>query len=507
MLQFSGKAGVPNRHLGGKKGHGFSARGYNAGVELTRFEQICRERCRLVPDRPILVGLSGGADSLCLVDLLDRLGFPLVTACLNHGLRPEADQEVTALAALAAGRGWGFVTATADVAGLARRQHLSIEAAARQARYPFLFAAARDCDAQAVAVGHQADDQVETVLLHLLRGSGLEGLAAMRWRSINPDWDPAVPLVRPLLGTWRTAVAAYCAERGLTPFEDATNAAAHFTRNRIRAELLPQLETYNPRIKAALWRLADTLAADADFLTDAAQAALEALQPQSGAGWISLDHAGLAGLGDGLLRQVIRRVVLQACPQLEELDFDAVERTRRYVRQAVPQGRMELGGGAVVFRDGTRLVVSQPDAWLEARDWPRLAPGAVIPLAVPGEMELPGGWCLQAELLSPAGLEQLRPAFGDPYECWLKAAALTGPLALRTWQPGERFAPLGLGGETVTLGDFWTNTGLPVPARANWPLVCCGNQLVWVPGGRPAHFCRLEQAPQAVIHLRLFKTG
>ena len=144
-------------------------------------------------------------------------------------------------------RGLSFVLGCTDVSALAEEQKLSIEEAARVARYRFLFEQARQLKAQAVAVAHNADDQVETVLMHLLRGAGLGGLKGMPYRAILPVWDEAIPLVRPLLGVWRSEIEVYCRQHSLEPIEDASNQDTTFFRNRLRHQLLPTLQEYNPQ--------------------------------------------------------------------------------------------------------------------------------------------------------------------------------------------------------------------------------------------------------------------
>src|SRR5512136_2975940 len=166
-------------------------------------ETILQERCELEPGKPVLVGVSGGADSLCLLGILRETGYQVIVAHFNHRLRPEADQEAAAVSELAKSRGLPFVSAEADVRQVAVTQSLSLEEAARMLRYRFLFTAAKENSAQAVAVGHTADDQVETVLMHFLRGAGLAGLKGMEYRTILPVFDPLIPLVRPLLMLWR----------------------------------------------------------------------------------------------------------------------------------------------------------------------------------------------------------------------------------------------------------------------------------------------------------------
>ena len=139
---------------------------------------------------------------------------------------------------------------------------LSIEQAARECRYAFLFAQARVHHAQAVAVGHTADDQVETMLMHLIRGAGLDGLTGMSYRTVLPSFDPSIPIVRPLLGVWRRATIDYCESHDLHPVRDPSNDSLDYFRNQVRHNLIPALEVYNPRIRQALLRTADSLSSD-----------------------------------------------------------------------------------------------------------------------------------------------------------------------------------------------------------------------------------------------------
>jgi tRNA(Ile)-lysidine synthase len=207
------------------------------------FESILREECKLDKDQPILVGVSGGPDSLCLLSRLHEAGWRVIAAHFNHHLRTEAAEEAAAVEELAARMQVAFVGGAADVRQYAAERKLSIEAAARDLRYRFLFEQARRDAAQAVAVGHTADDQVETVLMHFLRGAGLNGLKGMQYRSFLREYDVALPLVRPLLDMWRADTAAYCVEHGLSPHYDASNESTDFLRNRLRNELIPLLET------------------------------------------------------------------------------------------------------------------------------------------------------------------------------------------------------------------------------------------------------------------------
>src|SRR4030067_3134889 len=185
---------------------------------LRCLEGILLDECQLEPTRKVLIGVSGGPDSLCLLDVLTQLGYPLVVAHFNHQLRPEAQLEAEQVRRFAESHGLSFVMGERDGRSFAREQRLSLEEAARVARYRFLFEQTEESGAQAVAVAPTADDQVETVLMHLLRGSGLAGLKGMSPRATPNSWSQTIPPVRPLLGVGRSEGLAYCEERGLKPF-------------------------------------------------------------------------------------------------------------------------------------------------------------------------------------------------------------------------------------------------------------------------------------------------
>jgi tRNA(Ile)-lysidine synthase len=253
--------------------------------------RACRGDAIVAAGGPVVVAVSGGADSTVLLHALSRaaprLGLELVAAHLDHGLRRESRGDARAVAALCAELGVPLVTERTP-AGLGRS-----EDAARRSRYRFLERTAKRAGAATIALGHTADDQVETVLLHLLRGSGLEGLAAMSLREGLK--------FRPILGLWRVDIEAHCRRHGLSPIEDGTNHDRRFLRNRVRYELLPELESYNPRIKRSLLRLADAARDEHAAVTGLAAAWLEA-HPRS------RSRRALAGQPDAVRVEVLRRV-------------------------------------------------------------------------------------------------------------------------------------------------------------------------------------------------------
>ena len=209
---------------------------------------------------------------------------------------------------------WFFETESEDIAAYAKENGLSVEEAARKRRYPFLYNVAEKHQAQAVAVGHNADDQAETVLMHLLRGAGLDGLSGMRMRSYNADWNEQIPLVRPLLQTWREEILAYCEEHELEPLIDSSNTDTVYFRNRLRHELLPNLETYNPQIKPQLWRMADTLAGDREIVEQHINAVWDKVLVEDSQDCLTFNRQTFLEKGQGVQRRLLRRALNQLRP-------------------------------------------------------------------------------------------------------------------------------------------------------------------------------------------------
>ncbi|MBN2502674.1 MAG: tRNA lysidine(34) synthetase TilS [Anaerolineales bacterium] len=471
--------------------------------------EIARETltnaCQIEPGARLIVGISGGPDSLCLLHLLQQLDVQVIAAHLNHQLRPEAGRDAIQVAETAAKLAVEFVLEETDVRGYAEANGKSLEEAAREKRYDFLYRIAREQNAHAVAVGHTADDQVETVLMHLLRGSGLAGLTGMQPRSINAGWSREIALIRPLLSIWRAEVEAYCQENQLDPLFDQSNLDTTFYRNRLRRELIPYLEGYNPQVKRLLWQMADTLAGD-EAAIDAVVAAHwpECLADQ-GAGWVVLRRKVLMGLQVGLQRRVWRKAIAQLRPGLRDIDYAAIRRAVAFGQSPSQTNQIDLVAGLRLLIEDDMLWLAAWEADLPTVGWPQVEAGQTYQLPIPGEIELDDGWMLQADWETAPMTADTLADHQDPYQVWVDAGNLATPLLVRGRVAGDRFAPLGMDGHTLKLADFFINEKLPQRARAGWPLVCSGSEIVWVPGFRLSHCFRLQGGTEEVVRLCLIK--
>ncbi len=302
----------------------------------------------------LLCALSGGPDSVALVHALalaaPRMGFRVSAAHLDHGLRPDSGQDAQFCRNLCERLGVSLHMGSADVRRRARRDGQGLESAAREERYAFLGGVALSQGAVAIAVAHTRDDQAETLLLRLLRGSGSVGLGAMRARRGR--------LIRPLLGVSRVQVLEHLASHSLTWREDPSNADLSLLRNRVRHELLPQLEArFNPNLRRTLARTAAILAEDAAFLGAQAKVLYRSSAESTPAG-LSLELAELRNAPSALARHVLR-LALKHAGGLRGVAAIHIERLLDLACSKTPSGRrVPLPGGREVrFRTNQMTIV------------------------------------------------------------------------------------------------------------------------------------------------------
>jgi len=462
---------------------------------------ILKSVCMLTTARPVLVGVSGGPDSLCLLDLLDRLGYPLVVAHLNHTLRPEADREAQIVARTAQERGLRFVLGKENTQLYAHMHSLSLEEAARTVRYNFLFEQARLFKAQAVAVAHTADDQIETVLMHLLRGAGVAGLTGMQVRALPNAWSQEIPLVRPLLSMWREQILDYCAERQLQPVYDSSNQDLTFFRNRLRKELIPYLASFNPAIKRVIWRGSEVMKGDDEIIQKSVEEIWQHCVQRNGQGFVLFDVSEFTNQTVGMRRRLIRRAVAELRPGLRDIGFDAIDRALEFLAAIEKPGQIDLVSNLRLVYEPGRLWLTDGGVELPTDEWPQMAVDTEIQVKEAGAIELEGGWQIQVDLILQAGLVmQIAQANQDPYQVWLAVDIDKNLIYLRTLRPGDRIQPMGMSNGTQKISDFMIDRKVPRRARRGWPLLWVGEKIAWVPGCLPGQGFQLSHDTQRAIH-------
>ena len=475
---------------------------------LKQIENDLKKRCCLTRSQIIVAAISGGPDSLCLMDILDRLGYPIVVAHLDHSLRPESVEEAESVGKLAAKMEAPFVLGKENVLQYAEENQLSLEEAAREMRYRFLFDTAEQHQAQAVAVGHHADDQVETILMHLLRGAGLAGLRGMSFRSLPNPWNEQIPLVRPLLGTWREEIMSYITERGLEPAMDASNLDTRFYRNRLRHELIPHLEGYNPGVRQRLWQMADVLQEDDNLIQGMVDQAQKNCVLDEGTAYFAFDLGALRKQSSGIQRRVLRRAIQKLRPGMRNLDYRAITDAQAFIQNPSLSGEIDLLANLRMLQEGNKLWLADWEATLPGENWPQISEGVEGKLNIPGDFNITGGWKMSADLIDVAegSLEQIQNN-PNPYQAWLDLDALELPLIIRSRRAGERFQPLGMGGKSMKISDYMLNKKLPRRARDGWPLVVSAEMIIWVPGYQVGEAYRVHQKTNRVVRLDLHQSS
>jgi tRNA(Ile)-lysidine synthase len=492
------------------------------------------------PGGKVIVAVSGGADSLCLLHLLHQLcgqgkRYPAIrlhAAHLNHQLRGEAsEQDAIAVASMVSAWDLPFTCGTIDVPALARSERRSIEDAARLARYRFL----RDvAQGQPIAVAHHADDQVETLLLHYLRGSGLSGMVGMQPRQRD--------IIRPLLDVTHAQTVAYCQQHDIQPLEDLSNTDPTYTRNRIRHQLLPLMESINPGFRATLLRSAAVMRSDFDYIETQVDASWPQIilseQPED---TIVLQVEALAALPVSLQRHLLRRVTAQLCGgqspleprhyalieqllhgpadrQARALDLPQALRVTRVLYKATFERVHQIdlmgerdedgnnyGGGDGSGRDYGGRDKSRP--YNSADE---------VTLLIPGEVAVPGTvWVARAEMLTGALLDKVKGALrsedwpqvwhllpASRYAVYIDAASIGNTLHVRTRGPGDRLQPLGMLHEKK-VQDILVDKRIARPVRDSIPLFFSASHCIWLAGVSLDERVRLTSKTERIIHLSI----
>jgi tRNA(Ile)-lysidine synthase len=483
---------------------------------LKQVRRTIEDRGLLAQGDGVVVGVSGGPDSLCLLHVLlclrDAYDLRLHVAHLHHGARgADADADAEFVVALAADWGLPVTVTRQDVPALAREHRLAFEEAARRVRYAFLARVASETGESAIAVAHNADDQAETVLMHFLRGAGLAGLQGMLpvtpitdYRLLEPFGPQPVAdvrIIRPLLEVPRADIERYCADHGLSPRFDRSNLDTTYFRNRLRHELLPLLETYHPNVRARLCHTAAVIAADYELLAQLQDQAWAEVMREMGKTATVFDRAAWRALPVALQRAVLRRAVYGLRRSLRDVDFVHVEGARRVGLDGATGAQATLPGGLALVVGYDTLVVGEAGDAGPPPDEPLLWRDEFLPVEVPGATELPdSSWVLRAEVLASWDAQQIA-ANTDPWVAHLDADTLTDPLVLRPRRRGDRFRPQGMEGHHVRLSDFMVNQRVPRVWRDRLPLLTAGGEIAWVCGLRVGQGSAVGAETRRVVRL------
>jgi tRNA(Ile)-lysidine synthase len=452
---------------------------------ISQVKETIRRYHMIEPRDHIGVAVSGGIDSIALLDILanlrDEIHIALTVLHLNHGIRgAEAARDQQFVQALSERYALPLLAKEVDVPGHIKETNLSVQEAARELRYRFFEEASQALDLDKVAIGQTADDQAETVLMRLIRGGGTRGL-----KGIPPVRGP---YIRPLIEVWREELLQYAQHKGLIFVQDSTNLNKDYLRNRVRSELLPALQEYNPSIKQRLLHLAQVMGEDATYLEGLADEVAKGIVARDDEE-VSISISSLLPLPSALQARVLQRAFALLSGII--LEYPHVKGIIALIEEERGNKEMALPEGYCAMRTYDQLIMGRKEA-------PTPGMAGVIDLFIPGRTRLDG---LGREI--EATVAQGRPDLeADPQAAYLDYHKLAFPLRCRTFQPGDSFIPLGMN-TPKKLKNFFIDLKIPRAERLKIPLVMSGMDICWVAGLRIDERFKIKEGTKKILRLAM----
>jgi len=447
---------------------------------LTHLIRTVRQQQLFVPGHHLLVAVSGGPDSIALLSLLHRLSrswrLTLTAVHCNYGLRgAESDGDESFVSTFCRERQLSLVIHRPTL--VKRRQRSSLQATARDARYDFMKQLAHEVGADCIAVGHTANDQAETVLMWLLRGAGMAGLAGMPYAREDR-------IIRPLLAATHEEVLAYLNREGLTYRCDSSNEKPLYQRNRIRKELLPVITVLAPAAVRVLQRQADLFREDEKYLEQITNKLVRARVTHDSRGVQRIDRQGFVELPVALQRRLVRAILRTYDEEGRASSVRVVESVRRVFLKGRSGARLSLKQALVLLDHGS--VRFSPTIEKDHVHETNSGQGKreTLPLPVPSKVY----WArtnqqIHVQLMTRRAAGEMGRAPSEGLVLF-DADRFSEPLSIRAWEAGDRFSPHGMKGKSKKLQDFFTDMKVARYERGKVPLLVAPEGILWVVGMR-----------------------
>lgn len=465
-----------------------------------RCEKTIRRYGMLSKGDKVLLGVSGGSDSVFLLHLLhalsEKYSLTLHVAHLNHGFRREAEKEAIFVKGLAEGLGIPYTLRTINVPSYAKEKKLSRQEAAREVRYSFLREVATEIGANKIALGHTADDQAETFLMKLIRGAGAKGMSG-----IHPCFlftvhgSLSTVIIRPLIDIGRKEIMDYLREKGVPFIEDPSNITPAYLRNRIRNELIPLIEkNYNPKVKETFVRSAEILREEDSFLENYVRRVLPEFISLRKKGRIELLLKPFLNLDKAIQRRIIRIVIEELKGDLKGYSMLHINEVIDSIAEGQTGRRINLPKGIMVQRDYDHLSIylkeprpQTPESRLRIYD-----------VIVPGVTQIPEfGLTVYTEIK-----EQPFESGNGKIEVAFDLEKIPGRVGIRMRKEGDRFFPSGMGGRSKKLKSYLIDKKIKRDERDRIPILVSGDDILWIVGHRQDERYRAGKETKRVLLVR-----
>jgi len=436
----------------------------------------------------VVVAVSGGPDSVALLHMLESLkdvyGIKLHAAHLEHGLRGEESvEDMKFVEELCGSLSIPLTTASEDVGKMAEDEGLSVEATARKARYAFLDEVIKQTGYKKLATGHNANDQAETVLINLMRGSGIAGLSGMK-----PAMDGRI--VRPLIEAKRKEIAAYLEKKKIAYRTDSSNADTRFDRNRVRSILIPMIEKeFNPGIVDSLARTASVFSMVYEYFKEEVEKSMrEAVKTEEGR--VTLNLEVFSPYPEIVKLFTFHKILRAMEEEAQVISYDTLSALLNVAEKSRSGSRIDIGSGIIALKEFKRIVIGRDLALYEPYE---------VQLDLPGETAVESaGYVYTTEILKD------KPGTGDVYRsgesAYFDFDELSLPLKARNWREGDKFVPFGLKG-SKKVHDVFIDEKVPVSSRTMIPLVCDSDGVIWVTGVRRADRARVTDKTSTIVKI------
>ena len=483
---------------------------------LEKLDHFIKNKCPNLWNKGIVVGVSGGPDSIALLHLLsryDELQSKIIVAHLDHHLRSSSTKDAQFVKNYGESLGFQVQIHNENIEKIASKHTLSIEDAGRQTRYKFFNRLAVQNKIQIILVAHTANDQLETILMNLIRGAGITGLSGMK--SVTRISNNMIKISslkhyntlvgRPLLTSTRKEIIDYCNKYNLDTIKDPSNNDRSHTRNIIRHDVIPILQKINPKVVRTTTKMSQTLRYDNEILIEAYNNAWNDLVISINKESIFIDRSKFTKYALGVQLAILRLSIKHLKPHITDIGFDTIINAVNFSQSADVRQECSLPDNLVMHIDYKQIIIKNANSKIITKlPYPFIPIGTTKIMKVPSTTKLIDcDWNILLDY--PTTIDHVGVYTNDNrWTAYIDVSTIKQPeIQIRTRKKGDSFQPLGMNGKSQLISDYMTNTKIPHELRDHIPLFVIHNKIIWIPGWRTDHRYRIQANTKTILRIKM----